>query len=250
MIASAAHAGDIRLLRRYHEWGDLHAREELVRRMTALVETVARHYRSDGDLEDVRQAAWLGLAKAIGRFDPGLGVPFRAYAAPTITGEVRRHLRDSSWAVRPPRRLQERLLAINHATDRLSSALGRRPTPVEIGRELGLTLDEVTEAIEAGRAYSAVSLQAPGDEAENGESSLATVLGEHDDRLEYVEHLADLRRLRGTLTEAERELLHLTFVHELTQREVAEVVGCSPTEVSRALRAALARLAGAAGHGA
>jgi RNA polymerase sigma-B factor len=243
-------AADSRLLRRYREHGDLQAREQLVQRMASLVAAVARPYRGAGEPEELRQVAWLGLVKAIERFDPGFGVPFRAYAAPTMTGEVLRHLRDHSWAVRPPRRLQERVLAVSRASERLSGALGRSPTPAQIGEELGLGLDEVMEALQAGRAHRAVSLQAPlaGEQGDGG--TLGDVLGGEDGGLGYVERLADLRRLRGTLTDRECELLRLRFVEELNQREIAERVGCTQMEVSRTIREALTRLAAAAGRGA
>src|SRR3954451_21175 len=147
------------LLARYQRHHDISAREELVRRMMPLVRRVATSYgtRSHGD--DLEQVAALGLVKAVDRYDPAFGVPLRTYAIPTMSGEVRRYLRDHSWSLRVPRTLQERAMAITKATERLSTAKGRAPTAQDLAEELHLTLEEVLEGVQAGRAYSATPLE-------------------------------------------------------------------------------------------
>jgi RNA polymerase sigma-B factor len=247
MTATEARTGDRFLLRRYRERGDLQAREQLVRRMSSLVDSVARSYRPAGDPEELRQAARLGLAKAIERFDPGFGVPFRAYAAPTMSGEILRHLRDTSWAVRPPRGLQERSLLVARTVDDLSGRLGRSPTTAEVAAALRISTDEVVEALQAGRGRRAVSLEAPRGSGDDDGGTLADLIGEEDGRLGGVERRADLQRVRGVLTDAERTVLRMRFAGDLTQREIAERTGMSPSEVSRTLREALARLQQALG---
>src|SRR3954468_4623641 len=149
------------LLERYKRDGDTGAREELMRRMMPLVHRIATAYGARGHADDLEQVAALGLVKAIDRYDPSYGVPLRTYAIPTMFGEVRRYLRDHAWALRVPRPLQERVLEITKATERLSAQVGRAPTPQQLADELDCTLEEVLEGLQAGSAYTAASLEAP-----------------------------------------------------------------------------------------
>jgi len=230
------------LLERYHRAGDHAARDELVRRMLPLVRRVAGAYHARGHEDDLMQVAWLGLIKAIDRYDPSFGTPLRTYAIPTMYGEVRRYLRDHSWAVRVPRPLQERVLAVTKAVDQLTADQGRSPTPQQLADRLGMDLEEVLEALQAGSAYSATSLDAPAGRLEDGERTVADTVGMEDDRLTLAEEVADLRDLRDVLDERDRRALYLRFVRDMTQTEIARQLGCSQMQVSRILRRALARL--------
>jgi RNA polymerase sigma-B factor len=128
------------LLERYRREGDQSARDELVRRMLPLVRRVAGAYHARGHEDDLMQVAWLGLIKAIDRSDPTFGSPLRTYAIPTMYGEVRRYLRDHSWAVRVPRPLQERVLAVTKAVERFTAEEGRSPTAQQLAERLGMDL--------------------------------------------------------------------------------------------------------------
>jgi RNA polymerase sigma-B factor len=230
------------LLDRYRRHHDLVAREELVRRMAPLVRRVATAYNARGHEDDLMQVASLGLTKAIDRYDPAFGVPLRTYAIPTMYGEVRRYLRDHSWAMRVPRPLQERVLAVTKCVDGLVSREGRSPTPERIAQELDLELEEVLEALEAGAAYAATSLEAPAGRLDDGERTVADTIGFTDERLELAEEVADLRQLGSVLDDRDRTVLYLRFMRDMTQTEIAQEIGCSQMQVSRILRKALARL--------
>jgi RNA polymerase sigma-B factor len=238
---TASRPSEAWLLRRYQRHGDTAARDELVQRMMPLVRTIARGYGDRVRREDLEQVAALGLVKAIERYDPAFGGSLRQYAVPTMSGEVRRYLRDHSWMVRPPRKLQERVLAVTKATRRLTAATGRPPTPQQIAAEIDCDAEQVLEAMQAAQAYSGKSLDAPtsGDD----ERGLADTLGGEDERLARVEHAVTLRSLRDVLDEEERRLLHLRFVEDRTQVEIAGVIGVSQMQVSRLLRRSLGRLA-------
>ena len=102
------------LLIRYHDEGDLAAREELAERFLPLARDLALRYTyTDEPFDDLLQVACLGLVKAIDRFEPGRGSKFTSYAAPTILGELKRHFRDKGWSLHVPRDLQERSLAVS-----------------------------------------------------------------------------------------------------------------------------------------
>src|SRR3954470_7871755 len=230
------------LLARYKRLGDHSAREELMRRMMPLVHRVATAYGPRGHADDLEQVAALGLVKAIDRYDPAFGVPLRTYAIPTMFGEVRRYLRDHAWSMRVPRPLQERVLEITKATERLSASHGRSPTPQELADELSCTLEEVLEGLQAGSAYTAASLEAPTGSADEPDRTLGDVIGYVDERIDRAEQVAALRSLRGVLDDRDRLVLYLRFVEDLTQTEIARRVGVSQMQVSRLIRRSLHRL--------
>ncbi len=235
------------LLVRYHEGGDLAAREELALRFLPLARDLALRYSyTDEPHDDLFQVASVGLVKAIDRFEPGRGTKFTSYAAPTILGELKRHFRDKGWATHVPRDLQERTLAITHATEALSKSLARSPTPREVGKAVGCTLEQVLEAREAAAGYEATSLDAPVARDDDEQGALLDTLGEPDDAYALVEDLDAIASSWGCLPEVEREALELRFMHDMTQREIGARIGYSQMHVSRLLRRALSRLESAA----
>ena len=232
-----------RLLRRYRS-GDLGARDELVESMQPVVRGLASRYRNTTEpLEDLEQVANLGLLKAVDRFDPDLG-PFMRYAVPTILGELKRHFRDRGWGIHVSRSLQERFLKVSDAVDQLTGQLGRSPTPRDIADATDFTLEEVLEALGASNAYAPAALDAPrtpGDVEEGG--TLGDSLGAIDDRYEIVELGASLEPALRALPERQRAILHMRFVEDLTQSQIAERLGISQMHVSRLLRRSIDRLA-------
>ena len=194
----------------------------------------ARHEAS----EDLNQAALVGLLHAVDRFDPTRGIQFSTFAWPTIMGEIKRHFRDRTWAVRVPRRLQEIFLATSEAVDELTQDHGRSPSVAEIAERTGLEETEVIEAIEARRAYRLTSLDAPvGDD---GESTLQ--LAGHEPGFGRLEQTDLVGGLVARLTPRDREIVRLRFVEERTQAEIARRLGVSPMQVSRLLAQILHQL--------
>jgi RNA polymerase sigma-B factor len=231
------------LLVGYHQSGDLATREELVQRFLPLARELALRYSyTDEPFDDLYQVACMGLIKALDRFEPGRGTKFTSYAAPTILGELKRHFRDKGWSLHVPRELQERTLAVSHATERLSKELGRSPTVKEIASTLGTSSEKVLEAREAAGAYEAVSLDAP-TSREDGESApLVELLGDSDSSFDLVESRQAISASWNELPEIERQVIKLRFVDDLTQREIGDQIGYSQMHVSRLLRRALNRL--------
>src|SRR6266496_408581 len=149
------------LLRRYHEKGDLSAREQLIEQYMSLVRSLARRYAYRGEqLDDLVQIGAIGLIKAIDRFDLDRGVELTTYATPNIIGEIKRHFRDKGWSVRVPRGLQELNVQLSKLLEELTVQHSRSPTIPELAKAAGVTEEEVLEALESGRAYSSLSLSA------------------------------------------------------------------------------------------
>src|SRR6187455_3566397 len=150
-------AEDRVLLRRYHEEGDLSAREELIERYVSLVRSLARRYSYKGEqLDDLIQIGAIGLIKAIDRFDLERGVELTTYATPNIIGEIKRHFRDKGWSVRVPRGLQELNVQLSRLVEQQTVQLGRSPTVPELAKAAGVEEEAVLEALESGRAYTSL----------------------------------------------------------------------------------------------
>jgi RNA polymerase sigma-B factor len=215
-------------------------RNTLVTGYLPVVQHIARRFAGRGEpIDDLEQAGTVGLLNAVDRFEPDRGVDFLSYAVPTVTGEIRRHFRDRTWAMRVPRRLKDLQSAINGAVGPLSQELGRAPRPSEIAHRLGLSTDEVVEGLDAQQAYRSTSL----DELVAGaDTSLTDTLGEADAELEKVEYRQTLAPLLDELPERERKILVLRFFGNMTQTQIADRIGISQMHVSRLLAQTVATL--------
>ncbi len=248
-MTAAAFAGhaqrDEELLERTAE-GDHAAREELIARFLPMARGLALRYRRRGEpADDLIQVACVGLVKAVERFDHRRGVRFASYAAPTITGELKRHIRDTSWAAHVPQRICQRVLDVEQAGERLRRSLGHSPTIAEVAGELGLEVTDVLEAAEAATAHDALSLDAPAP-GHDGEALRGDLIGALEERYDLVEHAVTLTPAIRALPARQRVILCLRFEEDMTQSEIAELLGVSQMQVSRLLRQALARLRAAA----
>ena len=232
---------DRELLRRYHEDGDVTAREQLVQRHLPLVKSLARRYANRGEpLDDIEQVGAIGLLKAIDRFELGREVSLATYATPNVVGEIKRHFRDRGWAIRVPRALQELNSKMSATIDGLTSRLGRSPSIAEMAAALESTPEEVLEALEVGSAYSTLSLSGlPGGE---DDSDPLDSIGSEDEEFERSEDRASLAPALAHLPEREREILRMRFEEGLPQTQIAERVGLSQMHVSRLIRKALATM--------
>ncbi len=227
--------------------GDRAARDELVRRYLPLARRLAARYRhSSESFDDLAQVASLALVKAVDRFDPDHGATLSTYAVPTVVGELKRHFRDRGWSVRMPRDLQERGAKLNRTVEQLANKLGRSPSVAEVAQGLGLDVEEALEAMEAVQAYAAISLEA--DEGSDEGLSLSDTLGMEDPGFDLVEYGASIGDALDGMSERERAVLHLRFVEDLTQSEIATRIGVSQMQVSRILRRTLSELRRSAGE--
>ena len=217
-------------------------REQIIEHHLALVTHTARRFAGRGEpLEDLIQVGTIGLIKAIDRFDPDKGFEFSTFAMPTIVGEIKRYFRDKTWAIQVPRRLQELGAAVNRATTELSHSLDRSPSIAEIAAHLGVTNDDVVEAINANSAYSTISLDSnPNDDEDS--PTLSQRVGSIDDALEGVEYRESLRPLLSALPEREQVILVMRFFENKSQSEIARELGISQMHVSRTLSQTLTKL--------
>ncbi len=227
------------LFLRYAENPTEAIRNELVESFIPLAEFFAKRYQNRGaEQEDLRQVAKLALVGSVERFDPSVGVKFSTFAGRTIDGELKRYFRDKMWAVRVPRSLKERSIAVRRANDRLAAEFGRPPTIAELSADLDLGDDEVIEALEVqSTAFRADSLERPVGGADS--QSLGDLLPSTASGIELSEIQMSVRSMLETLPEREQRILIMRFFEERSQQEIAASIGVSQMHVSRLLRKTL-----------
>ena len=236
---TTSRATDDERFRRYRANGDREVRNALIEDHRWLAVHCARRFVGKGEpLDDLVQVAMLGVLKAVERFDPDYGATFATFAVPTITGELRRHFRDTTWAVHVPRRARDLQHTVKVAVGELGHLLGRSPTAEEVAEHTGVPVEEVLDALEAARCYRKVPLASSGDD-EDGDPGAP---GEDDRGFEAVDARMTVDRLLRELPARERRIVELRYRSGLTQSQIAAIMGVSQVQVSRLLRASVARM--------
>ncbi|WP_139983927.1 sigma-70 family RNA polymerase sigma factor [Nocardioides litoris] len=235
------------LLVRARSTADAAERQDVLGEVVVLnrrvADAVASRYRDRGvPLEDLQQAAYEGLVKAVQRYDAERAEDLLTFAVPTIRGEVQRHFRDRSWMVRPPRRVQELQQRLNATISRMASELGREPEDAEVRAELDLGAGEYAEVVSAFGCFSPPSLDRPVGPSGAGDD-VGSTLGEliADDREDEL--AAEARCMVGPafagLGVRDQRLLFLRFWEQRSQREIGDELGLTQTQVSRLLERVL-----------
>jgi RNA polymerase sigma-B factor len=226
--------------------GDAGAREQLVARFAPLATRAAARYRNSSEpRDDLEQVALIGLIKAIDSFDAGRATAFGSYALPMILGELRHHFRDHTWVLYVPSHVRELAQRVSSATATLSDELRREPTVLEVAEQIGASDEDVLEARAAIGARRTLSLGGArtafgnfSDDAMTLEDAITVV----EEGYARAEDRAMLEALLRTLSARQRVVLSLRFEHDLTQSQIASVVGISQMHVSRIIRDGLARM--------
>jgi RNA polymerase sigma-B factor len=234
---------DAVLWQRFTQQRDQRAREQLIERYMPFAKRLALRYRGASEsFDDLLQVANLGLVNAVDRYDPKRGIPFTAFASPTILGELKRHFRDRVWTVRVPRGLHDRMAEVDKAMTELTKKLQRAPSVGEIAERLELEQTDVLEVLEANHNRRPLSLDRPSGPDEGEDSPPSEWIGSEDEAFELVEGRIALDEALPFLDERERLVLRLRFVEDMTQSQIAERIGNSQMHVSRILRRALTRI--------
>jgi len=201
-------------------------RAQLIEQHLPLVRGLARRHGHAGETyEDLVQVGAVGLVAAACRFDPRRGVPFTAYAQRTVDGELRRHLRDRTSAVRVPRREQALAAALQHAAVTAGQRLGREASLTETAAAAGIDRDEAAHVLAAASVapLDGTDLEAP-------------------DELDALERRASLQAALAALDPVERRAVGLRFGADLPQREIARRLTISQSQASRVIARALDKL--------
>ena len=216
--------------------------EVLVTRYQPLVRSCARKYWSGPESADeLMQVGYVGLMKAINKFDPAFGGSLAAYAFPSVSGELKRHFRDRCWQVHVKRSAQELVLELRTAARDLTQRLGRTPGDAELAAHLRVAVSEVQDARRADLGFHAWSLDAPLS-ADDETASLANLLGEEDGQVEHALDMAAVSAHWNELPERQQRILLMRFYGNMTQAEIGGKLGISQMHVSRLLAEALSYL--------
>lgn len=221
--------------REYHRTGDRRIRNEIVVHYRYIADRYALRYGSRGvPVEDLRQTALLAIIRATDRFDPEMGVEFVTFASRTVDGELKRWLRDKSWAVRPPRSAQERHLTLRRIDEQLTHKLGRSPTVTELAEAMEESVENVLEAIEAGGARTAGGITRTSDD---GSTVMAEeILSDKELGFNRVDEGLLVGELLDRLSERDRSVIEMRFFDRMGQNDIAQRIGVSQSYLSRMLR--------------
>ena len=216
-------------------------RERVVLINRGVAEAVAARFRNRGVAqEDLRQVAYEGLTKAVHRFDPALRNDLLTYAVPTIRGELQRYFRDQGWTVRPPRRIQELQWQVNQVVEQLTQSRGHEPSAAEIADELGVSVEEYRETVEAFGCFQPSSLDQPA--ALESDTAVGDLIASADHDGAASEARVMLAPVVRRLPERDRRILYLRFFEDLTQEEIGKDLGVTQMQVSRLLTRILGTL--------
>jgi len=220
--------------------------DEVVVLNAGVAHAVSARYRGRGvAVDDLTQIAFLGMWKAIQRFDPSFERDFLSYAVPTIKGEIKRYFRDNGWSVRPPRRIQELQGRMSAAIEQLTQDLSRTPKPREVAQYLEVPLEDVVEALSADGCFTPTSLDTPVGAEDTG--TLGELLGSEAEELSASEARIMLAPAVRSLSDRDRRILYLRFFKQCTQEQIATDIGVTQMQVSRLLARILRDLRGQLG---
>ncbi|MGV9408275.1 SigB/SigF/SigG family RNA polymerase sigma factor [Nocardia sp. NPDC003693] len=220
-------------------------RQRIIELALPLGEHIAQRYGGRGvDHEDLVQIAAVGVVLAVDRFDHTVGAPFLGFAIPTVMGEVKRYFRDSTWAVRVPRRTKELRQQVTVAAAQLSQRLDREPTARELAEHLGVELIEVTQALIANNAYTTQSLdtRTPGQDSDTLPVAIPAALTCVEEGYELMEDSISVGPLLARLPARDRQILAMRYGQEMSQAEIGKALNISQMQVSRLLTRILTTL--------
>ncbi|MBN8203775.1 MULTISPECIES: RNA polymerase sigma factor SigB [Bacillaceae] len=232
------------LIKAYQLHQDEEAQNALVLQYQNLVEAIARKYSKGRSYhEDIVQVGIIGLLGAIRRYDESFGKTFEAFAVPTVIGEIKRFLRDKTWSVHVPRRIKELGPKIKATVEELTTELHRSPRVDEIADVLGVSEEEVLEAMEMGKSYQALSVDHSIEaDSDGGTVTLLDIVGNVDEGYEKVNQMLVLEKVLHVLSEREKLIIQYTYLENMSQKEAGDKLGISQMHVSRLQRRAIKKL--------
>jgi RNA polymerase sigma-B factor len=218
--------------------------KEIILKYSDLVHAIANKYSKNTVIrEDLIQVGMVGLIAAIKRYDPSIGKSFESFAVPTILGEIKRYIRDKTWSVHVPRRIKEAGPKINKAIDKLTMVHQSSPTIKQIADYIGISEEEVLEALEMGQSYHSLSLDKKMDlKSDDAKITILDLVGVREQGYDKVEYKLLIEKLLPVLSEQEQMILHSIYFQNMSQKEVGEILGISQMHVSRLQRRALIKM--------
>ncbi len=210
-------------------------RDRIVEENLWMATRMARRFAHRGEpFDDLVQVARIGLLQAVERYGPHRGVPFGAFATPTILGELRRHFRDHTWGVHVPRHAKELGYAVNTVSETFSRQFASAPRVSDIASLLNVSAEAVVEALAANASYRPSSLDEPALER--------TTRGVAEVGFDGVLDRSLVGQLFADLSARQKTVLYLRYFEEMSQQQIALLIGTSQVQVGRLLASSLRQL--------
>ncbi|HEY9701035.1 MAG TPA: sigma-70 family RNA polymerase sigma factor [Allocoleopsis sp.] len=234
------------LLIAYHRHPSVSLRNQLVKLNMGLVCQIAYKIslQCAEPLEDLQQIGYLGLIRAIERYNPDQGATFSCFAVPYIKGEILHFLRDKSAILKIPRRLSELQGKGQKVYQQLTLKLGRNPQDSEISEALNISLEEWQECKKANINRWPLSLDVNISKNVDDHITLGESLADQRE-LTLRSHQEDRLQLENALTQLETKIqdsIKYVYINDLSRQEAAKCLGVSPMTISRNVQKGLNQL--------
>lgn len=230
---------DMDLFLDYRNDPTIEKRNELVEKHLYMVDILIKKYLGKGvEYDDLYQVASLALVSAVERFDPEKGFEFSTFATPTILGEIKKYFRDKQWSLKVPRRLKEIAAKVQEAKEDLAGKLLRQPTVKEIAEATGIEEEQIIEAMDSAKAYSAYSLDQTFDESgDDGDALFERYTAFEEVGYSRVELMEIINKVVSEMKSQDRKIFTERFLNNRSQSDIARELGISQMTVSRAEKA-------------
>ncbi|MBD1937643.1 RNA polymerase sigma factor SigF [Microcoleus sp. FACHB-68] len=237
---SSVRSRGMELLISYKHNPSVEIRNQLVRLNIGLVRKIAHRvsHQCAEPYEDLEQIGYLGLIRAIERFDPTQGCAFSSFAVPYIRGEMLHFLRDKGSSVRIPRRWQELQREGQKVREEFTNNQRRSPSEAEIAQQLGVSVQEWRDSQLATQNCTPLSLDATVSQQVETPMTLGdTLLDVNYQSLQRAEEeRQQLHSALGELEEKTREVIEFVFLNDISRKDVAKQIGVSPMTVTRRIQ--------------
>ncbi|MCG8361852.1 MAG: RNA polymerase sigma factor SigF [Pseudanabaenales cyanobacterium] len=237
---SSLRSRGMELLISYKQNPSIQLRNQLVRLNAGLVRKIAHRvsHQCSEPYDDLEQIGYLGLIRAIERFNPSQGCAFSSFAVPYIRGEMLHYLRDRGTTVKIPRRWQDLQKDAQKRQAELVRTLNRQPSDAEMAEALGVSVGEWREVKLATKNRLPLSLDATICQQMDSSITLGDTLPDaHYQMLQMLEEdRQQLQRALNQLEEKTRSAIEFVFFNGLSRKEVAERIGVSPMTVTRRIQ--------------
>ena len=227
------------LFQKYKENPTTELRNQIVESHLYMVDILIKKYLGKGvEYDDLYQVGSLALVSAVERFDPDKGFEFSTFATPTILGEIKKYFRDKQWSLKVPRRLKEVAAKVQDAKEELATKLSRQPTVKEIAEATGIDEEQILEALDSAKAYSAYSLDQPFDDSEGeGDALFERYTAFEEVGYSRIELMEIINKVVAEMKEQDRKIFTERFLNDRSQADIARELGVSQMTVSRAEKA-------------
>ena len=215
---------------------------KLIEDNNGLIWSIVRRFSGRGyDIEDLYQIGSIGFIKAIQRFDTSFEVRLSTYAVPYILGEIKRYIRDDG-PIKVSRSIKELNVKILELQKEYFNKYGRDITLEEISKELKISKEEITMAMDSTRPVDPIESAKYKDTKTDKTVSILEQISTGKDEQTEITNRITIKKLIGELEDKEKEIIMLRYYKQKTQMQVSKILGITQVQVSRIERKVLEKM--------